>query len=1079
MAANNTIFNGTIFNNPVQWLKSTTSTNINNNFTNTTFATENGSIQIINTFNLTGIQDITHSKLNISQNNAFLNSTNLTSLNLSAAITLNNITFTNPKIKVDFDDDGIFVDCVEPDCFNLSYDNVKGIFVFNVSSFTSYQAAEIGVDSCQNITNSSTLVADVTAAGTCFNITADDVVLDCGGFRVSYGDGGGLGVGLDVTGRNNITIKECNIRDTNSGGANGFGISLSATNNSLLINNSIQTNGTINSFGIRITANAYNNTITNNTIKTQGSNFNNGIDLSNVVSGTTILGNTIQTNGSSQNRGISLTTDAGNTVITNNTINTNGTGSLNQGIRVSDGSGINISGNIIQTDGVSSNTGISLALSSNNTLTNNSISVDGTSNLNKGLTLSTVVRSTISGNIIQTNGTSDNQGIFLQNIVFNITLTNNTIKTDGTGADNYGMFLDSTITGNNFSGNIIQTNGSSRNIGLRLNFHVNNNSFMNTNISTSGPESYGIHIITSNSSFNGTIFNNPTEWLLSTTDTNINDFGNTTFVSENGSIQIKDTFILPGFQNINSSKLNISQNKAFLNSTNLTFINLSATINLNDITLAKPVVQVDFEDDDSSVSCLEPQCEELSFANNVFVFNVSSFTTYTAVEFTSVCQNLTTSFNVTNDVSSLESCFNITTDDVILDCKGFEISYDSAGIGRPGINVITRTNVTIKNCVIRDINSAGPAGYGINIEGTNNSLVFNNSIQTNGTFNAFGMRVAINSNNNTILNNNISTFGTEDSNSGIQFITDVEQNTVSGNIIQTNGTTNNRGINLESRANNNTIRNNIIKTRGTGASNYGIRILTNSRNNSISGNIIQTNGTTSNFGIFLFGGSNKTIIHNNTINTRGSSNTQIGIEISTNNFNSLITENFINTNGTDGNMGIRIGGTSNNNTFHNNTIITNGSSSGSHGIFLTDSLDNIVSANIIQALGEDQNGISISNSGKNVFFSNNISTNGTFEEDPLSFAVNLGSSQNSTFNNTLFNNPIDWITMGALANATFTNLTFKTQNGSIRLPETVVITGGQDILKEQLNISQNKAPIILKVYDNFWVCENYVVQNNL
>jgi len=43
-------------------------------------------------------------------------------------------------MRVDFDDDGTFEDCTAPQCVNESYNG--STFVFNVSSFTSYTAAE-------------------------------------------------------------------------------------------------------------------------------------------------------------------------------------------------------------------------------------------------------------------------------------------------------------------------------------------------------------------------------------------------------------------------------------------------------------------------------------------------------------------------------------------------------------------------------------------------------------------------------------------------------------------------------------------------------------------------------------------------------------------------------------------------------------------------------------------------------------------------------------------------------------------------------------------------------------------------
>jgi len=349
-----------------------------------------------------------------------LNATNLTEFNLSSRIILNSITFVNPRPVKDIEDDGTFVDCVDPDCVEVSF--TGGVFVFNTTSFTSFQAAdgetpnvtdltpptgslfnfsdtiEIGAnvtddvavenvtinitlpngtivednlsanagtdffntsftipqlngtytvrvianDSAGNVNStetvffvgfasecgilgqSLTLINNVSATGTCFNIIADNVTLDCNGFTISYdSSGNGGGYGVNITGRINATVENCVVNDVNAGGANGYGIFLTLTNNSLVNNNTIQTNGTSTNVGIRMQSSSYNNTLTNNTIHTQGTSANNyGIYLFTNAENNTILANTISTNGTSLNIGIFLDTRANNNTIRNNTINT-------------------------------------------------------------------------------------------------------------------------------------------------------------------------------------------------------------------------------------------------------------------------------------------------------------------------------------------------------------------------------------------------------------------------------------------------------------------------------------------------------------------------------------------------------------------------------------------------------------------------------------------------------------------------------------------------------------------------------------------------------------------------------------
>jgi len=815
MAANNTIFNGTIFNNPVQWLKSTTSTNINNNFTNTTFVTENGSIQIFGTFNLTGMQDITRFKINITQNNAFLNSTNMTFMNLSATITLQNITLIEALVEVDFDDDGIFEDCDEPDCFNLSYDDVNDVFVFNVSSFTTYQAAEGAIIVCENISvaDNYQLAADISSSGTCLNITGDDIVLDCQGFNITYDiDGLGNNHGILVNNSNNVTIRDCNIRDNNSAGINGFGIAFQNVNNSLIFNNTIQTNGTATNYGVYILGAQENNTIRQNIITAQGTTSANTGILFNSQTGLAqkrleIIGNDITAIGSTANaRGLALNPFIVNSTIANNTINASGLTAAGQAAV-----GIEFSGE----------------------------------------------ESLIEGNNITTNGTSNNWGMRV-NSGNDVRIRNNIISTNGTDTRNVGILIQ-TANGTNITGNTITTNGTDKSFGIWIFSFSNNTMVINNTITTSGTKAYAITI---EDSSNGTLINNtldnPAEWLA-TGDETYTFINTTRFKTENGSITQLEQTAINGSHNLTHQNLNLSQNNAFLNSTNLTFLNFTSEISLNDILFENPKVQKDDNDTGVFADCNEPDCFNLSFidAFDVFLFNVSSFTTYQAADGVILCRNLTSSANLTEDVFAEETCFNITSDNVVLDCKGFTISYGNGGVSGFGVDATGRENITIKECNIRDTNSGGGNGYGVLLSGTNSSVVINNSIQTNGSVTNFGVRITDNAHNNTIANNTIKTQGTV-SNVGIDLFDRVSGNNISENIIQTNGTSSNRGVSLTTTSDNNTITNNTITTGGTGNLNQGIRLSTSSGNN-ISGNTIQTNGTSSNEGIRIGPGSNNTI----------------------------------------------------------------------------------------------------------------------------------------------------------------------------------------------------------------------------
>jgi len=108
------------------------------------WANEYGGIKFINTtMNASGAN--MSKVIAVSSNNAFVNSTLDDSFNQSANITLNNIDMPEPRVIVDFDDDGSFEYCDSSICNNISYDSTNDIFIFNVTHFTAYRAYNLPV----------------------------------------------------------------------------------------------------------------------------------------------------------------------------------------------------------------------------------------------------------------------------------------------------------------------------------------------------------------------------------------------------------------------------------------------------------------------------------------------------------------------------------------------------------------------------------------------------------------------------------------------------------------------------------------------------------------------------------------------------------------------------------------------------------------------------------------------------------------------------------------------------------------------------------------------------------------------
>lgn len=132
---------------------------------------------------------------------------------------------------------------------------------------------------CGDVDSSLTMINDVSAAGACFDIIADDVVLDCSGHTIAYGQSstGALIRGINVSGRNNITIKNCILSAPTTGSATNpspaEAIYLDSTNNAHIENitqsarlytyNSFTISGTINVTIINYTSNILGHTTNN------------------------------------------------------------------------------------------------------------------------------------------------------------------------------------------------------------------------------------------------------------------------------------------------------------------------------------------------------------------------------------------------------------------------------------------------------------------------------------------------------------------------------------------------------------------------------------------------------------------------------------------------------------------------------------------------------------------------------------------------------------------------------------------------------------------------------------------------
>ncbi|MEM5776850.1 MAG: right-handed parallel beta-helix repeat-containing protein [Candidatus Aenigmatarchaeota archaeon] len=326
-------------------------------------------------------------------------------------------------------------------------DSCGNWYVTNVNTFE----IEVGaLSQCQNITSSGTYVLqnDVSAPGYCFNITANNVELDCNGKNIIYAQSiAGIGVYADKV--NNVTVKNCNI--TGGGYDYAYGVYLNYANFTEINNNTIYTYGAYG-HGIYVYYSLKNNISSNN------------ITHNNILS-----------------YGIYLFSSSNNTIELNY-VKTSA--SITRNLYLREYSNFNvIKNNIIQNDG---STSFTLESSSNNTINNNTINVfAGT-----GLHLSSSLNNTIENNSIFADGFYG-RGIGLLGGSNYNTITKNNIKSGGT----YHAFRIDQSTNNNISINNITTFGPYR--GFDISSGHFNILFMN-NITTVDNNADGIYVTSSN-----------------------------------------------------------------------------------------------------------------------------------------------------------------------------------------------------------------------------------------------------------------------------------------------------------------------------------------------------------------------------------------------------------------------------------------------------------------------------------------------------------------------------------------------------------------------------------------------------
>ncbi|UZE94234.1 MAG: VCBS repeat-containing protein [Candidatus Pacearchaeota archaeon] len=326
------------------------------------------------------------------------------------------------------------------------------------------------------------------------------------------------------------------------------------------------------------------------------------------------------------------------------------------------------------------------------------------------------------------------------------------------------------------------------------------------------------------------------------------------------------------------------------------------------------------------------------------------------------CQTLDTAgtYTLNQNVSADTTCFNITSDNVTLDCAGYTINYSATGTGYAVNNSVGYSNITIKNCFINNVSTSYSSSYAIYFQGSSTDPCSGNVID-----------------NNTIL-----TSGT--SSHGIYLYDYVNKTNITNNNITTTGSSS-KGIYLNSKVNSSIIANNTLKTSQT--SSYGIDVYMYSGENIIYNNNITTTGS-GGYGMRIYQYCDKNNITNNNITT---TSTGIGIFMYSADFNNIKNNSFV-----TGSSGVYVYNSASN-VFYKNNITTSGSDS--YGIYLYQSSTkyNNFTDNRITTSGASAHGVYVSSANDNAIFNSSIETTNTGN------AIYYAGASNATIENTVIN----------------------------------------------------------------------------
>ncbi len=515
----------------------------------------------------------------------------------------------------------------------------------------SFSASAVTIASCPAFINdSSNLTANITAAASCIEFNATNIELDCQGFTIQ---GSNTGVGIRAVNMTGVVVRNCfvynftnNVRFENM--TNSHVVSSlfgESQGQSLLILNSSGINVTnVVSFGAQGVPvgsssqgiSLWNVTSSSMTNVTGTANFSIGISVSG--SGQGVFGNNITFRNvfgnSTSNSGISIIDM--NDVFLFDSNGSAGSGT-SHGIFVSGaknivmenvrGQSVNMGGfrfrssfNItIRNSSGMSNASYSSALAEN--ITNMTIyNFTGASTFGMGMNFSGIIES---GSVVL-------KDIFLSTeagIGFSCTDCRNVSieRMDVFSRNNTAIYLE-----NASNVSIRQANASSsQGTGLLVNTS-SRVSIVNMTIRTD--LGTGLIVLSSaNNTFDNLSISSNGSWVF-TNGSYENNFTRLSMMDSNASVVFFSVVNFSNMANVSRSALNLSFNKAFLNSTNLSFLNIPGEVRFHRLGFSSPEELVDLDDDGTFASCPATRCTRVSYGDGTLTFHVTGWSAYSARE---------------------------------------------------------------------------------------------------------------------------------------------------------------------------------------------------------------------------------------------------------------------------------------------------------------------------------------------------------------------------------------------------------------------------------------------------------------